>query len=175
MSGSGGALYRCTRATRQNGTKCSRSIQADRLEEFVQAAAVRLLENLAIGPSRARSGVTEAAERAIDDDERQLAELHDMWMSKEIDTTEYRKDRRTIQARIRENQKKTIVRVKSPDAIADLIGPDAKTRWEALTDERKNSVLRFLFSAVIISDGKTVRFPNGVDYGRIEIEQNEIA
>jgi hypothetical protein len=36
-------------------------------------------------------------------------------------------------------------------------------------------VLRFLFSAVIISDGKTVRFPNGVDYGRIEIEQNEIA
>jgi hypothetical protein len=98
-----------------------------------------------------------------------------MWMSKEIDTTEYRKDRRTIQARIRENQKKTIVRVKSPDAIADLIGPDAKTRWEALTDERKNSVLRFLFSAVIISDGKTVRFPNGVDYGRIEIEQNEIA
>jgi len=175
MSGSSGTLYRCTRANRQDGGKCSRSMQAEPLEKFVQDAAIRLLENLTIGPGRARTGVAEAAERAIDDDERQLAELHDMWISKEIDTAEYRQDRRTIQARIRENQKKTIIRVKSPGAVADLIGPDAKSRWEALTDERKNSVLRFLFSAVIISDGKMVRFPNGVDYGRIEIEPNEIA
>jgi DNA invertase Pin-like site-specific DNA recombinase len=175
MTGCSGTLYRCTRADRPDDKKCSRSMQAGPLEEFVQAAAVRLLENLTIGPGRARTGTAEAAEKEIEDDERQLAELHDMWISKEIDTTEYRKDRRIIQARIRENQKKTIVRVKSPDAIADLIGPDAKTKWETLTDERKNSVLRFLFSGVIISDGKMVRFPNGVDYGRIEIEQNEIA
>jgi hypothetical protein len=98
-----------------------------------------------------------------------------MWISKEIDTTEYRKDRRTIQARIRENQKKTVVRVKSPEAIADLIGPDAKAKWAKLTDERKNSVLRFLFSAVIIGDGTMNRYPSTIDFGRIEIEQNEIA
>ena len=175
MTGCGGGLYRCTRATRQDGMKCSRSIQAGPLEEFVQAAAIRLLENLSVSPKRTRTPAVEIAEREIADDERQLAELHDMWISKEIDTAQYRKDRRTIQARVNENQKKTVARVKSPAAIADLIGPGAKTRWKALTDERKNSVLRFLFSAVIIGDGKMVRFPNGVDYGRIEIEQNEIA
>jgi hypothetical protein len=99
-----------------------------------------------------------------------------MWISKEIDSTEYRKDRRVIQARIRENQKKTIVKAKSPDAIADLIGPNAKVKWVTLTDERKNSVLRFLFSAVIIGPAtQKNQFKSGLDYGRVEIEQNELA
>jgi hypothetical protein len=150
-------------------------MQAEPLEKFVQDAAIRLLENLAVSPKRTRTAAVEAAERAIEDDERQLEELHDMWITKEIDTAGYRKDRRTIQARIRDNQKKTIVRVKSPDAIADLIGPGAKTKWAKLTDERKNSVLRFLFSAVIIGEGTMSRFPGTIDFGRIEIEQNEIA
>jgi hypothetical protein len=111
----------------------------------------------------------------MEDDERQPEELHDMWITREIDTAEYRKDRRIIQARIRDNQKKTIVRVKSPEEIADLIGPGAKEKWAKLTDERKNSVLRFLFSAVIIGEGTMNRYPSTIDFGRIEIEQNEIA
>jgi hypothetical protein len=119
--------------------------------------------------------MVEAAERAVEDDERQMKELHDMWISKEIDTAEYRKDRRVIQARINQNQRKTVARVKSPDAIADLIGPGAKVKWASLTGERKNSVLRFLFSAVVIGEGTLARFPNSIDFGRIEIEQNEIA
>jgi hypothetical protein len=119
--------------------------------------------------------MVEAAERAIEDDERQLAELHDMWISKEIDTAEYRKDRRAIQARINDNQKKTVVKVKSPDAIADLIGAGAREKWATLTPERKNSVLRFLFSAVIISEKNPGLPPTAIDYGRIEIEQNELA
>jgi len=150
-------------------------MQAEPLEQFVQDAAVRLLENLAVSPKRTRTAAVEAAERAIEDDERQIAELKDMWINKEIDTAEYRKDRGTIQARIRETQKKTIVRVKSPDAIADLIGPGAKAKWAKLTDERKNSVLRFPFSAVIIGEGTLSQYPNTIDFGRIEIEQNEIA
>jgi site-specific DNA recombinase len=175
MSGSGGTFYRCSRSIRQDSKKCARTMQAEPLEKFVEEAAVRLLENLAVSPGRTRTAAVEAAERAIEDDERQLAELHDMWISKEIDTTEYRKDRRTIQARIRENQKKTIVRVKSPDAIADLIGPEAKAKWAKVTPERKNSVLRFLFSAVIINERNPELLPTLIDYGRIEIEQNEIA
>jgi hypothetical protein len=117
----------------------------------------------------------EAAELAIKDDERQLAELHDMWMGKEIDTAEYRKDRRAIQARINQNEKKAVARVKSPEAIADLIGPGAKEKWEKLTGERKKSVLRFLFSAVIIGEGTMNRYPSTIDFGRIDIEPNEIA
>jgi site-specific DNA recombinase len=175
MAGCSGTVYRCSRANRQDGMKCARSMHAEALEKFVEDAAILVLENLAVSPKRTRTAAVETAEREIGEDERQLAELHDMWLSKEIDSAEYRKDRRTIQARIRENQKKTIVKVKSPDAIADLIGPGAKTKWAALTDERKNSVLRFLFSAVIIGEGTMNRYPSTIDFGRIEIEQNEIA
>jgi hypothetical protein len=98
-----------------------------------------------------------------------------MWISKEIDTAEYRKDRRTIQARINENQKKTVVKVKSPDAIADLIGSNARAKWATLTPERKNTVLRFLFSAVIIAERNPELPPITIDYGRIDIEENELA
>jgi site-specific DNA recombinase len=175
MAGCSGTLYRCSRANRQDGMKCARTMQAEPLEQFVEDAAIRLLENLAVGPKRTSTAAVESAEREIEEDERQLAELHEMWISKEIDTGEYRKDRRTIQARITQNQKKTIVRVKSPDAIADLIGRDAQARWANLTDERKNSVLRFVFSAVIIGEGTMNRYPITIDFGRIEIEQNEIA
>ncbi len=97
-----------------------------------------------------------------------------MWINKEVDSVEYRKDRRTIQARIRENEKKTIVNVKSAETISDLIGPHAGASWAKLTSERKNAVLRFLFKAVIIGPGTRDRFPNSVDYGRVEIEQNEL-
>jgi hypothetical protein len=175
MAGCSGTVYRCSRANRQDGAKCARTMQAEPLEQFVEEAAIRLLENLAVSPKRTRTAAVETAERAIEDDERQLEELHDMWITKEIDTAGYRKDRRTIQARIRDNQKKTIVRIKSPEAIADLIGPGAKAKWAKLTDERKNSVLRFLFSAVIIGEGTMNRYPSTIDFGRIEIEQNEIA
>lgn len=175
MAGCSGTVYRCSRANRQDGAKCARSMHAEPLEKFVEAAAVRLLENLTVSTKRTRTAAVETAERAIEDDERQIAELHEMWINKEIDTAEYRKDRRTIQARINHNQKKTVARVKSPDAIADLIGPGAKAKWATLTDERKNSVLRFLFSAVIIGEGTLDRFPNSIDFGRIEIEQNELA
>ncbi len=98
-----------------------------------------------------------------------------MWLNKEIDSAEYRRDRRTIQARIRENEKKTVVNVKQTAAIADLIGPEAKSTWVKLGDERKNAVLRFLFSAVIIGPGTMSRYPSSIDYSRIEIEENELA
>src|SRR5262249_20381150 len=117
----------------------------------------------------------EVAEREIAEDEQQLRDLHDMWISKEIDTAEYRKDRREIQARIRENEKKTVVKVKQTEAIADLIGHDAKAKWAHLSDAPKNSVLRCLFSAVIIGEGTMNRYPSTIDYGRIDIEQNELA
>ena len=97
-----------------------------------------------------------------------------MWLNKEIDSAEYRRDRRVIQARIRENEKKTIAKAKSVASIADLVGPDAKAKWETLTSERKNSVLRFLFSAVIIGPAGNTTLPGTIDYGRIEIEENEL-
>ena len=104
-------------------------MQAEPLEEFVQAAAIRATENLAVSPRRTRTAAVDAAEREIDDDERQLTELHDMWMNKEIDTAQYRKDRRTIQARINHNRRKTVVTVKSPDATGlDMISFTGSTR-----------------------------------------------
>jgi site-specific DNA recombinase len=174
MAGCSGTVYRCSRANRQDGMKCARTMHAESLEKFVEDAAIRFLENLSVSPKRRPTAATEAAEREIEEDEQQLKDLHEMWKAKEIPTDQYRKDRREIQARINLNEKKLVVRGKSPEAIADLIGPDAKAKWAKLTDERKNSVLRFLFRAVIIGphDGKA--HPDTIDYGRIDIEPNDL-
>ncbi|HEY6314123.1 MAG TPA: recombinase family protein [Streptosporangiaceae bacterium] len=174
MAGCSGNLYRCSRANRQDDMRCARTMQAEPLERFAEDAAIRLLTGLAVNPRRTRTAAVEAAEREIAADEQQIRDLHDMWRNKEITTGEYRKDRREIQARIRENEKKTIVRVKSAESVADLIGPDAKARWQELTDERKNSVLRFLFRAVIIGPAGKPTIPGTIDFGRIEIEENEL-
>lgn len=174
MAGCSGSVYRCSRANRQDGQKCARTMNAEALEKFVEDAAIRLLAGLSVNPRRSRGAAVEAAEREIAADEQQLRELHDMWLSREIDSAEYRRDRRLIQARIRDNEKKTIVKIKSAESVADLIGPHAKAKWETLTDERKNSVLRFLFRAVIIGPGGQPALPATIDYGRIEIEENEL-
>jgi site-specific DNA recombinase len=175
MAGCSGTVYRCSRANRQDGMRCARSIQAEPLEKFVEDAAIGLLAGLAVNPRRSRSAAVEQAEREIAEDEQQLRDLHDMWLHKEINSAEYRKDRREIQARIRENEKKTIARGKPVAAIADLIGPDAKASWARLSDERKNSVLRFLFRAVIIGAHDKAAHPDTIDFGRIEIEENDLS
>lgn len=174
MAGCSGTVYRCSRANRQDGQKCARTMQAEPLEQFVEGAAVRLLTGLTVNPRRTRGAAVEMAEREIAADDRQIRDLHEMWKAKEIPADEYRRDRREIQARIRENEKKLIVRGRSPESIADLIGPGAKVKWATLTAERKNSVLRFLFRAVIIGPHDKTAHPDSVDYGRVEIEQNDL-
>src|SRR5260370_41211548 len=154
--------------------RCARTMQAEPLEKFVEDAAIRRLTGLAVNPRRSRTAAVEAAEREIAEDEKQIRDLHDMWRNKEITTDEYRKDRREIQARLRENEKKTIVAVKSAESIADLIGPNAQAKWWKLTDGRKNSALRLLFSAVIIGPPDKVAHPSTIHYARIEIEENEL-
>ncbi len=175
MAGCSGTVYRCSRANRQDGKRCARTMQAEPLEKFVQDAAVTLLTSLTVNTRRAPTAAVSTAEREIAEDEQQLRDLHDMWINKEVDSAQYRQDRRTIQARIRANEKKTVVKVKQTAAIADLIGPGAKAAWSALTDERKNAVLRFLFSAVVIGPGTLSRFPSSTDFSRVEIEENELA
>lgn len=174
MTGCSGTVYRCSRASRQDGMKCGRTMLAEPLEKFVEDAAIKFLENLSVNPKRRRTAATEAVESEIAEDEQQIKDLHAMWLDKEIPTDQYRRDRREIQRRINLNEKKLVVRGKSPEAIADLIGPGAKVKLTKLTDERKNSVLRFLFRAVIIGphDGKAHR--GTIDYGRIDIEENDL-
>jgi site-specific DNA recombinase len=174
MAGCSGTVYRCSRANRQDGMKCARTMQAEPLEKFVEDEAIRVLENMSVNPRRRRTAATEAVEREIAEDEQQLKDLHDMWIAKELPTDEYRKDRREIQARINRNEKKLVVRVKSPETIADLIGPGAKAQWDTLTDERKNSVLRFLFRAVIIGPHDSKAYPDMIDFGRVDIEPNDL-
>jgi site-specific DNA recombinase len=174
MAGCSGKLYRCSRAQREDGHKCARTMKAEPLEKFVEDAAIRLLTGLSVNPRRSRSAAVEAAEREIAEDEQRIRDLRDMWLNKEIDSTEYRRDRREIQARIRQNEKKTVVKSKSVESIADLIGPDAEAKWARLSDQRKNSVLRFLFSAVIIGPRTAPKHSHTIDYGRIEIEENDI-
>ncbi len=175
MAGCSGTVYRCSRANRQDGMKCARTMQAAPLEEFVEDAAIELLTKLAINPHRTRTAAVKAIEDTIAEDEQHIRDFHEMWKAKEITTDEYRRDRREIQARIRLNEKKTVVKVKSVEAIADLIGPGAKAKWTKLTPERKNSVLRFLFDAVIIGPHDSKAHPDSIDFGRIDIEENELA
>ncbi|HEV2260464.1 MAG TPA: recombinase family protein, partial [Streptosporangiaceae bacterium] len=104
MAGCSGNLYRCSRAQRQDGMRCSRTMLAEPLEKFVEDAAIRLLTGLAVNPRRTRTTAVKAIEGEIAEDEQQIRDLHDMWRNKEITTEEYRKDRREIQARIRQNE-----------------------------------------------------------------------
>ena len=114
MAGCSGTVYRCSRANRRDGMRCARTMLAEPLEKFVEDAAITLLTGLAVNPRRSPSAAVEAAEREIAEDEQQIRDLHDMWRNKEITTDEYRKDRREIHARIRENEKKPSSRSSQP-------------------------------------------------------------
>ncbi|MFE9766069.1 hypothetical protein ACFYPC_16345 [Streptomyces sp. NPDC005808] len=75
-----------------------------------------------------------------------------------------------ITDRISKAQRRLVVRPMK--LLEGLTGPGARTAWYAddMTDERRNAVLRFLFSGVIIdASGKP---PGMFDWDRISIEQN---
>ena len=95
-----------------------------------------------------------------------------MWTAKEISTAEYRKMRKEITDRIAKAQRKVVVR---PMVLLDgLTGAGARAAWNAedMTDERRNAVLRFLFSGVVIDEPK--KFGRYMDWDRIGIEQNPL-
>jgi hypothetical protein len=122
------------------------------------------------GAPSAATALSAADEAAISADEAELAELKDMWTSREISTREYRQMRKTIEDRITTLRRKTIVRP-TVEVLAGLVGPDARAAWDRLADaeeERLNAVLRFLFAAVIIDEHRAPR--DTFDYSRIEIE-----
>jgi len=178
MSGSRGRApsYLCTRRNELGSTRCTRRIHATMLEGFVTDAAVELLTHLDVtGAPSAATALSEQDETAIAADERELAELKDMWASRELSTREYRQMRKTVEDRITTLHRKTIVRP-TVEVLAGLVGPHALASWDQLAAQgewqRLNAVLRFLFAAVIIDEhrGKSGTF----DYSRIDIEPNPL-
>jgi hypothetical protein len=170
------ACYLCARHTYLGPERCHRRIGAARLEEFVSDAAVELLTHLDVsGAPRAATALSAADEAAISADEAELAELKDMWTSRELSTREYRQMRKTIDDRISSLRRKTIVRP-TAEVLTGLVGADARTAWNQLVDrgevERLNAVLRFLFAAVIIDEHRAPR--GSFDYSRIDIEPNPL-
>ena len=116
-----------------------------------------------------------ADEAAISADEAELAELKDMWTSREISTREYRQMRKTIEDRITALHRKTIVRP-TAEVLTGLVGADARAAWDRLAAdgevERLNAVLRFLFAVVTIDEHRAPR--GSFDYSRIDIEPNPL-
>jgi site-specific DNA recombinase len=170
------ASYMCAKHTYLGPERCTRRIGAARLEEFVADAAVELLTHLDVsGAPSAATALSVTDEAAISADDAELAELKDMWTSREISTREYRQMRKTIEDRISTLQRKTIVRP-TVEVLAGLAGPDARAAWDRLAEagevERLNAVLRFLFAAVIIDEHRAQR--GTFDYSRIEIEPNPL-
>lgn len=164
--------YLCTRKSRNGEKKCVRRIAAVKLEEFVTEAAIDLLGRLTVSGQLASTSLPDAAAESVEADQRQLDELNEMWTAKEISTAEFRKMRKEITDRIAKAQRRLVVR---PMKLLDgLTGAGARDAWYAdeMTDERRNAVLRFLFSGVVIdASGK----PSGVfDWDRIAIEQNPL-
>jgi hypothetical protein len=145
---------------------------APTLEDFVSDAAVRLLSKLRMDGRLASSNLAEGVAEEVEDDQRQLAELNDMWTAKELSTAEYRKMRKEITDRIAKAQRKVVVR---PMVLLDgLTGAGARAAWDAedMTDERRNAVLRFLFSGVVIDEPK--KLGRYMDWDRIRIDQNPL-
>lgn len=167
-----GPAYQCNRRGRNDEKKCVRSIRAESLEGFVTDAAIKLLGELRVDGQLASSNLSEDATQSLADDQRQLAELNEMWTGKEISTAEYRKMRKEITDRIAKTQRRVVVR---PLVLLDgLTGEGARAAWEAeaMTDERRNAVLRFLFSGVVIDEPK--KYGRYMDWDRIAMEQNPL-
>ncbi|WP_051940079.1 recombinase family protein [Phaeacidiphilus oryzae] len=163
--------YQCNRSVRLDNKVCHRRIDAEKLEDFVQRAAIRLLQELDLSTYDTSAAVNREAEQtAIAEDEQQLRELNMMWARKQLLTSEYLEMKKVIQERLAKAQSKSVVR---PVTILDgIAGPNAKVNFEKLTDERKNAVLRFLFNAVIIDESS---MPVGeFDYDRIDIDPNPL-
>jgi site-specific DNA recombinase len=175
-STSKGASYMCARHTYLGPERCTRRIGAARLEEFVTDAAVELLTHLDVtGTPSAATALAPTEQAAISSDEAELAELKDMWTSRELTTREYRAMRSIVEDRITTLRRKTIVRP-TVEVLSGLVGADASAAWDRLADggevERLNAVLRFLFAAVIIDEHRGQR--GTFDYSRIEIEPNPL-
>ncbi|CAG7649446.1 recombinase family protein [Actinacidiphila bryophytorum] len=167
-----GPAYQCNRRGRNDEKKCSRAIVAPTLEDFVSDAAVKLLSELRVDGRLATSNLSEGVAEEVEDDQRQLAELNEMWTAKELSTAEYRKMRKEITDRIAKAQRRVIIR---PMVLLDgLTGTGARAAWDAdeMTDERRNAVLRFLFSGVVIDEPK--KLGRYMDWDRISIEQNPL-
>ena len=160
---------------RHDAARCSRSMQAGPLEKFVEDAAIRLLESLTVSPKRTRTAAVETAEREIEEDERQLAELHDMWISKEIDSAEYRKDRRddpgTYTGKPEKDHRQ--IQVTRSDSRPYRAGAKENGR-SSRTGGRTASCGSF---SPLSSSGQGTKdqLLSTIDFGRIEIEENELA
>lgn len=175
MSGTkigGSPSYLCTRRTRNDEKKCVRRIAAIKLEDFVRDAAIELLSKLTVGGQLATTSLPDSATAAVEADQQRLEELKEMWLAKEVTTAEFRQMRKQVQDRIAKAQRRLVVRPMK--LLEGLTGPGARGAWYAddMTDERRNAVLRFLFSGVII-DAST-KTPGLFDWDRIAIEQNPL-
>ncbi|MGH3869202.1 MAG: recombinase family protein [Pseudonocardiaceae bacterium] len=153
-----------------------RSRHVTGIRAFVTDAAVQLLTHLDVtGAPTVATALSEHDEATIAADEHELAELKDMWNSRELSTREYRQMRKTVEDRITTLHRKTIVRP-TVEVLAGLVGPHARASWDQLAAQgewqRLNAVLRFLFAAVIVDEhrGKSGTF----DYSRIDIEPNPL-
>ena len=173
---SGRPTYVCDsyRATHQ-AQRCFRRVGAATLDAFVTDAAIDLLERLDVTGQEAAAVLSDEDNAAIDADRAELAVLKEMWDSQEIKTSEYRQMRKAVEDRIKRIQAKTIVRP-AAEVLEGMTGPGTRATWEAHEQagnwERLNAVLRFLFAAVKVGES---RAPGGrFDYGRIEIEQNQL-
>src|SRR5262249_19700679 len=137
--------------------------------------ALEVLEKLNITGRQPATTTRPSQDVAADeDDAAQLAELNQMWLSKEIPTPEYRSMRRVIEDRIKERQRRTVQR---PVAVLEgIVGPDARKNWRRLEKEkdyaRMNAIFRLLFAAVIIHP--TSKRGQGLNFDRIEIEPSPL-
>jgi DNA invertase Pin-like site-specific DNA recombinase len=176
MGGSSGQ-YACNRRDLLDETRCKRSINAAKLEEFVVEAALRRLEGLATYDSSdaAVAVMTDADRAAIEEDQQELAELRAAWDAREIKTREYRQMRKQVEDRIAAIQTKTAIRP-TAEVLQGIIGKHARPAWQRLADagehDRMNAILRFLFAAVVISESTARK--GHFDYDRIDIEVNPL-
>lgn len=171
-AGAGTGAYVCNRRHRADAPGCKRRILAEPLEKFATAAAIKLLTELTPGGKVKSAVLNEADIKALEADRAQLAEFNDMLVNREITRPEYREMRRKVEERMAKIQSKAVVR--PVQILEGVTGPGAAAAWghKDMTDQRRNAIMRFLFSAVVINESSGKR---GVfNYGRINIEQNEL-
>lgn len=168
---SGYPTYQCN--AERNGKACRRRISAATLEKFAADAAIRMLTTLDVTGRETAAVLGSEEADAITADQEQLAEAARMWARKEISKAEYDVMRKEINERIKNAQRKAVVRP-AVEVLEGMTGPGAGKAWRQLEKagdyERINALFRFLFAAVRINASSTRG--RAMDFGRIDIEAN---
>lgn len=143
-----------------------RSCIADPLDDFVTGAVLSYIEGVDL--DERVTPLTEVVRDVVDETERRLDELAEMFAAGEIGRREWVTARAALDARLTELRGEETAAVGRRSTLADVANlRDAETEWDDLPIQRQRAVLEAVVDRVVL--GPAVAGRNVFDPARVEI------